>query len=65
MSGGHWFDEIYGDVNTVDEGEVLSVALEAVRLSLNINAEPKRYFVNIHKVLRIHRTVYFVKLHLI
>ena len=50
MLGGEWFEELFGSVDSVNENEILSVAIEAVREYLNIKSDPIRYIINIEKV---------------
>ncbi|CAG2159142.1 unnamed protein product [Oppiella nova] len=49
MIGGEWFEEILGDVDTVDEQTVLNIALESVRLYLKIDSKPIRHIVTINR----------------
>ena len=49
MIGGEWFEQVLGNIDSVDEQSVLNIALEAVRLHLKINSDPIRHIVTINK----------------
>ena len=63
MLGGEWFEELFGSVDSVNENEILSVAIEAVREYLNIKSDPIRYIINIEKVRFSNKTFQYNNQH--
>lgn len=48
--GGHWFEELFGDPNTVSEDRLVEAALESLHIQLGINASPDQCMVSVLKV---------------
>lgn len=53
MTGGEWFEELFGDPSSVTHDKLLETSLRNVHKCLGIKDEPIRYDVNIHKVSQI------------
>ncbi|KAG1674539.1 Protoporphyrinogen oxidase [Nymphon striatum] len=49
MLGGHWFNEYFGDVETVDENILLETSLHELKTRLNITEKPVRYHITVQK----------------
>ena len=49
MLGGHQFQDQFGDPEQVDKELLKNVALDTIRKSLDIRAEPRKVHVSIHK----------------
>lgn len=60
MLGGEWFEELFGSVDSANENEIFSVAIEAVREYLNIKSDPIRYIINIEKVRFSNKTFQYI-----
>lgn len=51
MLGGHVFKEYFGDADSVDENEILSITRKTVEQVLAFKEDPIRYIVTVHKVI--------------
>lgn len=49
--GGHWFSDLFGDPESVNEGQLVAMARETIADHLGIRTEPTRVFVRIQKVI--------------
>ncbi|KAG1686934.1 Protoporphyrinogen oxidase [Nymphon striatum] len=49
MLGGHWFNEYFGDVETVDENILLETSLHELKTRLNITEKPVSYHITVQK----------------
>lgn len=48
--GGEWFEELFGNPNTVDTSTISTAALKALHTQLGITKDPTDCIVNVHKV---------------
>lgn len=50
MMGGQWFEELFGDPNTVNDDTLVNTALESLYTQLEISQEPSDCHVTVQKV---------------
>ena len=50
MMGGQWFEELFGDPNTVKDDTLVNTALQSLHTQLEISQEPSDCYVTVQKV---------------
>ena len=50
MMGGEWFEELFGDPNTVNDDTLVNTALQSLYTQLEISQEPSDCHVTVQKV---------------
>lgn len=50
MMGGEWFEELFGDPNTVKDDTLVNIALQSLHTQLEISQEPSDCHVTVQKV---------------
>ena len=48
--GGEWFEELFGDPNTVKDDTLVNIALQSLHTQLEISQEPSDCHVTVQKV---------------